>query len=89
MTSCTGKETAPEETEQPKEKSNASGLLIVLVMALLGGGGAFYYLKFIKPKQNVKGGTDLEDFDFEDYDEDELEADDGDGALEEPEDEEV
>lgn len=89
MTSCTGKETAPEETEQPKEKSNASGLLIVLVMALLGGGGAFYYLKFIKPKQNVKGDTDLEDFDFEDYDEDEPEADDGDGASEEQEDEEV
>ena len=89
MTSCTGKEAAPEETEQPEEKSNASGLLIVLVVALLGGGGAFYYLKFIKPKQNVKGSTDLEDFEFEDYDEDEPEADDGDGALEEPEDEEV
>lgn len=89
MTSCTGKETAPEETEQPKEKSNASGLLIVLVVALLGGGGAFYYLKFIKPKQNVKGDTDLEDFDFEDYDEDEPEADDGDGASEEQEEEEA
>ena len=31
---------------------------------------AFYYFKFIKPKQNVKGNTDLEDVDFEDYDED-------------------
>ena len=86
MTSCTGKEAAPEETEQPKEKSNASGLLIVLVVALLGGGGAFYYLKFIKPKQNVKGGTDLDDFDFEDYDEDEPEE--ADSADTEQEDEE-
>ncbi len=34
-------------------------------------------VKFVKPKQNVKGNTDLEDFDFEDYDEDEPEADTG------------
>ena len=44
---------------------------------LLGGGAAFYYFKFVKPKHNVKGSTDLEDFDFEDYDEDEPEADTG------------
>ena len=32
----------------------------------------------MKPKQNVKGGTDLEDFDFDEYNEDEQpEADDG------------
>ena len=40
-------------------------------------GAVFYYFKFVKPKQNVKGNTDLEDFDFEDYDEDEPEADTG------------
>ena len=40
-------------------------------------GAAFYYFKFLKPKQNVKGDTDLEDFEFEDYDEDEPEADTG------------
>lgn len=67
---CTGKEATPaepEETEQPqKEKSNPVGLLlIVLVIAGLGG-GAFYYFKVLKPKQSVKGSTDLEDFDFED-----------------------
>ena len=33
----------------------------------------------MKPKQNVKGGTDLEDFDFDDYDEDE--PDEGTGFL--------
>ncbi len=38
--------------------------------------------------QNVKGGTDLEDFDFDDYDEDE--PDEGDGLSdEEQEDEEA
>ena len=57
-------------------------------MALLGGGGALYYFKFMKPKQSVKGDTDLEDFDFDDYDEDE--PDEGDGLSdEEQEDEEA
>lgn len=91
MTACSGKEAEPEPeevTEQPQEKSNTGGLVLFLVVALLGGGGAFYYFKFMKPKQNVKGGTDLEDFDFDDYDEDE--PDEGDGLSdEEQEDEEA
>ena len=29
-----------------------------------------YYVKFMKPKQNVKGSTDLDEFDFDEYDED-------------------
>ena len=88
MTACSGKEAEPETEEppeQPKEKGNTGGLVLFLVVALLGGGGAFYYFKFMKPKQNVKGDTDLEDFDFDDYDEDE-----GDGLSdEEQEDEEA
>ena len=60
-------------------------VLALVLFALLGGGVAFYYFKFLKPKQNVKGDTDLEDFEFEDYDEDESEADTG----ETPEDEET
>ena len=88
MTACSSKEAEPETekpTEQPKEKGNTGGLVLFLVVALLGGGGAFYYFKFMKPKQNVKGDTDLEDFDFDDYDEDE-----GDGLSdEEQEDEEA
>ena len=91
MTACSGKEAEPETEEPPelpKEKGNAAGLVLFLVVALLGGGGAFYYFKFMKPKQNVKGGTDLEDFDFDDYDEDE--PDEGDGLSdEEQEDEEA
>ena len=88
MTACSGKEAEPETEEppeQPKEKGNAGGLVLFLVVALLGGGGALYYFKFMKPKQSVKGDTDLEDFEFEDYDEDEPEADTG----ETPEDEET
>ena len=92
MTGCTGKEPTPTPTEQPeepkepKEKGGNPGMVLALVLfALLGGGAAFYYFKFLKPKQNVKGDTDLEDFEFEDYDEDEPEADTG----ETPEDEET
>ena len=80
---CTGKEPAPaepepEEPEQPqKEKSNPAGMLLVVLLIAGLGGGAFYYFKILKPKQSVKGGTDLEDFDFDEYDEDEPEAGDG------------
>ena len=86
MTACSGTAPEPEAeepTEQPKTKSNTGGLVLFLVVALLGGGGAFYYFKFMKPKQSVKGSTDLEDFDFEDYDEDEPEADETDTSEDE------
>lgn len=79
LNSCLGKEAEPEPDEpqeQPQEKNNMGGLLIFLVVALLGGGGAVCYFKFMKPKKDVKGNTDPEDFDFDDYDEDEPEADD-------------
>ena len=78
MTACSGTAPEPEAEEpieQPETKSNTGGLVLFLVVALLGGGGALYYFKFMKPKQSVKGSTDLEDFDFEDYGEDEPEAD--------------
>ena len=70
-----------------KDKCKAGGLVIFLVVTLLAGGGAFYYFKILKPKQNVKGGTDLDDFDFDEYDEDESEADDL--TADEAEDDEV
>ena len=78
MTACTGKEAPPEpeeETEQPEEKSGMGGLVLFVIVALMGGGGALYYFKFMKPKQSVKGSTDLDDFDFDEYD-DEPEPDD-------------
>ena len=88
MGACTGKEAEPEQPDEPQEETGGmGGLIVFLVVAALGGGGAFYYFKIMKPKQNVKGGTDLDDFDFEDYDEDEPEADDL--TADEAEDEEV
>ena len=89
MTECVGKEAVPEPDDAPpeKEKSNAGGLVIFLVVTLLAGGGAFYYFKIMKPKQGIKGDTDLDDFDFDDYDEDEPEADDL--TADEAEDDEV
>ena len=87
MTACSGKaaEPQPEKPAEPQEKkNNAGGLALFLIVALLGGGGAFYYLKVMKPKQDVKGGTDLDDFDFDEYDEDE-----SDGGGDIPEDEEA
>ena len=85
MTECAGKEAVPEPDDAPpeKEKSNAGGIVIFLVVTLLAGGGAFYYFKIMKPKQGIKGDTDLDDFDFDEYDEDEPEA-----GSEEQEDEE-
>lgn len=80
MTACSGKAAEPEPdepTEQPKEKGGMGGLVLFLVVALLGGGGALYYFKIMKPKQAVKGSTDLDDFDFDGYDEDEPEEQEG------------
>ena len=54
-------------------------LILFLLVAVLGGGGAIVYLKVIKPKQNVKGGTDLDDFDLEEWEDDEPEEDTDDG----------
>ena len=90
MTACSGKAAEPEqgEPEEPKEKKTGTGgLLLFLIVAIAGGGGAFYYFKVMKPKQDVKGGTDLDDFDFDDYDEDEPEPDEtgDDGGTEDEE----
>ena len=87
MDSCTGKEATPEEpAEQEQPQNGMGGLLIFLVVGLLGGGAALYYVKFMKQKQNVKGSTDLDEFDFDEYDEDESEE--ADRADTEQEDEE-
>lgn len=88
---CTGKEAAPAEPEpeeeQPEKKSNPAGMLLVVLLVAGLGGGAFYYFKVLKPKQSVKGGTDLEDFDFDEYDEDEQPEADDSGSPGEQEDE--
>ena len=60
-------------------------LSLILILGLAGG--AFYYFKFLKPKQDIKGTTDLDEFDFDDYEEDFTEEDneDGEEALKEAE----
>lgn len=68
------------EPEQKKDDANPmGGLILFLILAVLGGGGAIVYLKVIKPKQNAKGGTDLDDFDLEEWEDDEPEEDTDDG----------
>ena len=75
MAGCSGKEAAPqpdEQTEQPQQndkQGSMGGLALILVLALLGG-GVIYYFKVVKPKQNTKGGTDLDELDFDEFDED-------------------
>jgi len=69
----------PEPTDEPQpepesEKSGADGILVILIVLALAGGGAFYYFKVMKPKQSTKGGSNLEDYDFEDDEEEEYET---------------
>ena len=74
MTNCAGKEATPDETEQPDEptpekKNNVGGILILVLILAAGGGGALWYFKLRKPKSSVKGGDELDEFDFDEDDE--------------------
>ena len=74
MTNCAGKEATPDETEQPDEptpekKNNVGGILILVLFLAAGGGGALWYFKLRKPKSSVKGGDELDEFDFDEDDE--------------------
>jgi len=71
--------TTQPEPEKPKDNNSMYGLILFLLVAVLGGGGAIFYLKVIKPKQSVKGGTDLDEFDLEEWEDDEPEEDTDDG----------
>ena len=66
-------EKEPVEEEQPKEKSS-NPMAILGLFLILGtlGGGAFYYFKILKPKQDNKGNTNLDEYDFDDEDDEEL-----------------
>ena len=63
-------ETADTDEQQEDETDNNSALVVLLVVLLLGGGGALVYFKMIKPKKNIKGGVDLDEYDFDDDAED-------------------
>ena len=77
----------PKAEEKP-EKKNPAGMIVLSLILIIGlAGGAFYYFKILKPKQDVKGTTELDEFDFEDYEDDFTDEDneDGEEALEEAE----
>ena len=68
-------EPTPEPTSepepQPEQKNNTGGILVILLIVGALGGGAFYYFRFMKNKPQVKGHSDLDEYDFDDDDEDE------------------
>lgn len=77
----------PKAEEKP-EKKNPAGMIALSLILILGlAGGALYYFKVLKPKQDVKGTTELDEFDFEDYEDDFTDEDneDGEESLEETE----
>lgn len=81
-------EVEKEKAEEKPEKKNPAGMIALSLILILGlAGGAFYYFKVLKPKQDVKGTTELDEFDFEDYEDDftEEDSEDGEEALEETE----
>lgn len=71
----------PEPGPAKKDNSILGNLLIFLAVVLLGGGGGIFYLKVIKPKQSVKGSTDLDEFDLDEWDEDKPELDTESGLM--------
>ena len=63
-------EPADPDQQQEDETGNNSALVVLLVVLLLGGGGALVYFKLIKPQKNIKGGVDLDEYDFDEDAED-------------------
>ena len=76
MTECVGKDPEPvQEADpepdagpEPEQKSPISvdGILTVVLAVALAGAGVLYFLKLRKKKPDVKGSTDLDDYDYGD-----------------------
>ena len=83
MTECVGKEpepvqpAEPEPTPEPEPEKTVrmDEVLTVAFAVILAGAGAAYFLKIKKKKADVKGGTDLDDYDYGEEDEREYERD--------------
>lgn len=90
MNDCTGpepEEHKPEEAKPQEEKPNGiGGLVVFLAVVLAGGGAALYFFKFRKPKADIKGGDDLDEYDFGEDEDDEEEAPEPDDTQEPGED---
>ena len=61
------KPTSAAEANEP-DNSQSSPVLLVLLVLLIAGGGALWFFKLRKPKQNVKGNTNLDEYDFDEAD---------------------
>lgn len=82
-------ETTPQPTPQPepeqvqpvakKRQRGIGGLLVVLVILLIGGGAAYYFKQ--KSRQSVKGGTDLDEYDFDTEEDEDMALEDEDLYL--------
>ena len=78
MTECVGKDPEPvqlvdpepDTDPEPEQKSPISvdGILTVVLAVALAGAGVVYFLKLRKKKPDVKGSTDLDDYDYGDED---------------------
>lgn len=86
LTACAGPEPEPADEEEPAAPEKESGGMGGLVVVLAGGGAALYFFKFRKPKADVKGGDDLDEYDFGEDEDDEEEAPEPDDAQEPEED---
>lgn len=78
MSECGGKEVVqtPAVTEPEPQKTDNSALLLIVLLLAVGGGAAAWYFKIYKPKQQTKGTTALDDYDFggdDDTEEEEIE----------------
>ena len=47
------------------------GILILVLILAAGSGGALWYFKLRKPKSSVKGGDELDEYDFGEDEDDE------------------
>lgn len=56
---------AKAEVKEPK-KSGISPAVLLLLLLLPAGGAALWFFKYRSPKPQVKGATDLDDYDFDD-----------------------
>lgn len=55
----------PEPEAPPEEtKKSGGGAAIFIIIAILGVGGAGFYFKVYKPKKELAGADDLDDFEF-------------------------
>lgn len=79
LTACAGEEPEPEpelvqtEPDPEPEKPSAGPWLLLLLLAAIGGGGGFLYWKFWKNRPDVKGDTQLDEYDYGEEEEEETE----------------